>query len=298
MKYRLAACVMMASLAPQAMAQTPAPAAARPAPPQLAIKLIRDNVYWAPGGVGGNSGVIVGDEGVVVIDAKQTPDTAKEMIAKIGQITPKPITDIILTGYGGEGIPGLAAFAAGIKIHAHLDTVTGLKALKARDAKNRAPYDKMPNDILTGERRLLKLDGVRMVFMHVAPSHTAGESAVYLPDQRIVFTGFVTQAKPDFPVVHPDGGGSAEGWMTFMKALINLDADTYVIGVGDVWTKADMEHRLSAQKAVYARIKEMVAAGKSREDIRTALGTNAGRGPQIYMFSEVAYDEIVKAAKN
>jgi glyoxylase-like metal-dependent hydrolase (beta-lactamase superfamily II) len=298
MKLHLTVFVMMAALAPQAMAQqAPVPAAApRPSAPPLAVKLIRDNVYWAPGGVGGNSGIIVGDKGVVVIDAKQTPDTGKEMIDKIGQITPKPITDIILTGYGGEGIPGLAAFAAGTRIHAHADTVTGLQALKARNAKNRAPDDKMPNDVLTGERKLLKLDGVRMVFLHLAPSHTAGESAVYLPDQRIVFTGFVTQAKPDFPVIHPDGGGSAEGWMTFMKGLISLDADTYVIGVGESWTKADMEQRLAAQQAVYAEIKSMVAAGKSRDEIRAALGTNAGRGPQIYMFSEVAYDEIVESA--
>jgi cyclase len=289
--------LLSAALAPHAgMAQTPPAQAAAPrAPTPLDIKLIRDNVYWALGGIGGNSGVIVGDKGVLVIDAKQTPDTAKDMIDKIAQITPKPITDIILTGYGGEGIPGLAAFPAGVKIHAHADTVSGLEALAARGAKNQAPADKMPNDIITGDRKLLKLNGIRVVFLHLAASHTVGESAVYLPDQRIVFTGFITQARPDFPVIHPDGGGSAEGWMRFMKALINLDADTYVIGVGDIWTKTDMEQRLATQKAVYARISGMVAAGKSRDEIRAALGTNAGRGPQIYMFSEVAYDEIVRS---
>ncbi len=283
-------------LAARAGLAQPAPTlSAAPRPPApLSVKQIRDNVYWAPGGVGGNSGIVVGDSGIVVIDAKQTADTAREMIQKIGQVSPKPITDVILTGYGGEGIPGLAAFRAGIPIHAHADTVTGLKALTARAAKNRAPGDKMPTDIIFGDRKLLKLDGLRIVFLHIAPSHTAGESAVYLPDQRVVFTGFITQARPEFPVIHPDGGGSAEGWMTFMKTLINLDADTYVIGVGDIWTKGDMEQRLQAQKAVYARIKDMVAAGKTRDEIRAALGTNTGRGPMTYMFSEVAYDEIVK----
>jgi glyoxylase-like metal-dependent hydrolase (beta-lactamase superfamily II) len=286
------------AMAQQAPAPAGAPSAAPRAPAPLAVKLIRDNVYWAAGGVGGNSGIIVGDRGIVVIDAKQTPDTAKEMIGKIGETTPKPITDIILTGYGGEGIPGLAAFPAGIKIHAHADTNTALKALAARNAKNMAPADKMPNDIITGDRKLLTLNGVRMVFLHIAPSHTVGESAVYLPDQRIVFTGFITQGKPDFPVIHPDGGGSAEGWMKFMKALIDLDADTYVIGAGDIWTKVDMEQRLSAQKAVYAKIKDMVVAGQSHDKIRAALGTNAGREPPIYMFSEVAYDEIAKTSAN
>ena len=294
------ACFLAASQAAVAQTASPlAPAeAVAPRPvPQLSVKLIRDNVYWAPGGIGGNSGVIVGDNGIVVIDAKQTADTAKEMIKEIGEISPKPITDIILTGYRGEGIPGLASFRGGILIHAHADTVTGLKALVARGAKNRAPDDKMPTDVITGERKLLKLGGVRMVFLHIAPSHTAGESAVYLPNQRIVFTGFVTQAKPDFPVIHPDGGGSSEGWMTFMKTLIDLDADTYVIGVGDIWTKADMELRLAAQKNVYDTIREMVAEGKSRDEVRAALGTNTGRGPQVYMFSEVAYDEITTKKK-
>jgi glyoxylase-like metal-dependent hydrolase (beta-lactamase superfamily II) len=134
-----------------------------------------------------------------------------------------------------------------------------------------------------------------MVFLHIAPSHTVAESSIYLPDQRIVFTGYVAQARPDFPVIHPDQDGSAAGWLKFMKVLINLDADTYVLGPGDIWTKAQMEQRLGAQQAVYEQIKGLVTAGKSRDDIRAALhsGLN-GRYPN-YLFSEVAYDEIVKA---
>ena len=81
-----------------------------------------------------------------------------------------------------------------------------------------------------------------------------------------------------------------------MKVLIGLDADTYVLGTGDIWTKGDMEQRLAAQQAVYDRIKILVAAGKSRDEIRTELNTSVnGRYPE-YMFSEVAYDEIVKAS--
>jgi cyclase len=134
-----------------------------------------------------------------------------------------------------------------------------------------------------------------MVFLHIAPSHTVAESSIYLPDQRIVFTGFVAQARPDFPVIHPDQDGSAAGWLKFMKALINVDADIYVLGPGDIWTKAQMEQRLAAQQAVYEQIRSLVAAGRSRDDIRATLhsGLN-GRYPN-YLFSEVAYDEIVKA---
>jgi len=92
-----------------ALAQEGAIAPARPATRPVApvtIKLLRENVYAALGGAGGVSGVIVGDKGVIVIDAKQTPDSATQTIARIGEITSKPVTTIVLTGNGGEGIPG------------------------------------------------------------------------------------------------------------------------------------------------------------------------------------------------
>jgi cyclase len=288
-----------ASAQPGSDAQRPAAEQpARPAPRPVApvtIKQLRDNVYAALGGAGGVSGVVVGDKGVIVIDAKQTPDSASQTIARIGEITPKPVTTIILTGNGGEGIPGLAAYPTGLKIIAHATTQKALERLAAQNARNRAPADKMPNVIIRDDRTLLTLEGVRMVFLHIAPSHTVAESSVYLPDQRIVFTGYVAQARPDFPVIHPDQDGSAEGWLKFMKALINVDADIYVLGPGDIWTKAQMEQRLGAQQAVYDQIKGLVAAGKSRDEVRMALhsGVN-GRYPN-YLFSEVAYDEIVKA---
>ena len=272
---------------------------ARPAPRPVApvtLKQLRDNVYEAIGGVGGVTGVVVGDKGVVVIDAKQTPDSAAQVIARIGEITPKPVTTIILTGNGGEGIPGLAAYPAGLKIIAQTDTEKALERLAAANARNRAPADKMPNVIIKDDRKLLNLEGVRMVFLHIAPSHTLGESSIYLPDQRIVFTGFVAQPRPDFPVIHPDQDGSAKGWLTFMKALINLDADTYVLGPGEIWTKPQMEQRLATQQAVYAHIKDLVAAGKSRDDVRADLNSALNGKYPNYLFSEVAYDEIVKDA--
>jgi hypothetical protein len=108
-----------ASAQPGSDAQRPAAEQpARPAPRPVApvtIKQLRDNVYAALGGAGGVSGVVVGDKGVIVIDAKQTPDSASQTIARIGEITPKPVTTIILTGNGGEGIPGLAGKAGGPK---------------------------------------------------------------------------------------------------------------------------------------------------------------------------------------
>src|ERR1700739_2112238 len=89
-----------------------------PAPTPFTTHQIKPNVYWVEGG-GGNSGVIVGDKGVIVVDAKTTPAGGKELLEQIAKITPKPVTTVILTHSDGDHVNGLAAFPAGITIIAH-----------------------------------------------------------------------------------------------------------------------------------------------------------------------------------
>ncbi len=60
-----------------------------PALTPFMVHQLKPNVYWVEGG-GGNSGVIVGDKGVIVIDAKTTPAGGKELLDNIAKITPKP----------------------------------------------------------------------------------------------------------------------------------------------------------------------------------------------------------------
>ena len=92
------------------------PANAQQQPPPLSVKPLKGDVYWTQGGAGGNTGIIVGKDGVIVIDAKTTPASAKEMLAEIAKITPKPVTTVIVTHSDGDHVNGLAAFPAGLTI--------------------------------------------------------------------------------------------------------------------------------------------------------------------------------------
>src|SRR5580704_1905943 len=85
-------------------------------PPPLSVKQLKSDVYWTQGGAGGNTGIIVGKDGVIVVDAKTTPASAKEMLAKIAKLTPKPVTTVIITHSDGDHVNGLAAFPAGLTI--------------------------------------------------------------------------------------------------------------------------------------------------------------------------------------
>src|SRR5712691_5453571 len=110
-------------------------AAAQEPPPPLTVKPIRGNVYWTVGGAGGNTGFIIGDNGVIVIDAKTTPQSAKEMLAEIAKLTPKPVTHVILTHSDGDHVNGLAAFPKGIAIIAHENNKKEQEALLARGGR-------------------------------------------------------------------------------------------------------------------------------------------------------------------
>ena len=100
-------CAAVASLAFATLA-----VAQRGAPAPFIVHQLKPNVYWIEGG-GGNSGVIVGDKGVIVIDAKTTAAAGKELLDDIAKITPKPVTTVILTHSDGDHVNGLASFPAG-----------------------------------------------------------------------------------------------------------------------------------------------------------------------------------------
>src|SRR5579863_9447302 len=69
----------------------------RQATPPLKVTLLKGGVYWTSGGAGGNTGFVVGSNGVIVIDSKMTADSAHAMLAELAKITTKPVTHVILT---------------------------------------------------------------------------------------------------------------------------------------------------------------------------------------------------------
>ncbi|HEY5083615.1 MAG TPA: MBL fold metallo-hydrolase, partial [Rhizomicrobium sp.] len=162
-----------------AMAFAQAPAAA-----PFVTHQLKPNVYWIEGG-GGNSGVIVGDKGVIVVDAKTTLDGGKELLADIAKITPKPVTTVILTHSDGDHVNGLAAFPTGITIIAHEGNKKEQEAALAAGGRGAPPAGHLPTRVVTKNKENLKIGGVKLEVLHWAPAHTSGDLVVYLPSEQI-----------------------------------------------------------------------------------------------------------------
>jgi cyclase len=237
----------------------------------LKVELIRDNVYWAKGGPGGNDanvGFVVGKTGVIFIDSKNTAESEKDVVAEIAKITPKPIdTAIILHSDHELGVTGLPA---GLTIIAQENTKKEMEESKTRDA---VPSNYFPTKT-TGKDETLTIDGVKVRLLHWAPAHTSGDLVVYLPAQKVVFAEDLIVT--DFPFagtqIHPELHGSVAGWLETVKGMLALNADTYVSGHGDLFTKNDVKTKFLIMQDKWDKMKAMIGQGKSLDDIKTSLG--------------------------
>lgn len=271
-----------------------APVRAQQPPQALTVQQLAPDVYWASGG-GGNSGIVIGTTGVVVIDAKTTADAGKALLGEIAKLTTKPVTDVILTHSDGDHVNGLAAFPAGVHVIADEGCKTEMEAARAAGGRGAPPADHMPTMVVAGTSRRLTLDGVAFELRHWAPAHTSGDLVVYLPTQKIVFTGdIITTNRPD-PLIHLEKHGSSEGWITTAQGIVGLDADRFVPGHGDVQAKPEIQARLAAAIHKREQIAALVKQGKSLDEIRAAVGDQtpaAGRGGGFASYTEVVYREL------
>jgi cyclase len=264
------------------------------APAPLTVHALRDNVSWVEGG-GGNSGVIVADKGVIVIDAKITKASGQELLDDVAKITTKPVNTVILTHSDRDHVNGIAAFPAGIKIIAQENNKAEQQQAIVSGRNDAPPTDRLPTQVVTKNKDQRKLDGVSVELLHWGPAHTKGDLVVYLAKQKIVFTGDIITNRPD-PLIHLEKNGSSEGWVETAKGIAALDADTFIPGHGPAETKAELQQYVSHAEAKRTKIKELVTQGKSLDEIRAAVGDPAPPqgGPSFASFTEVVYRELTK----
>jgi glyoxylase-like metal-dependent hydrolase (beta-lactamase superfamily II) len=153
--------------------------------------------------------------------------------------------------------------------------------------------DLLPTRLVSKNTETLNIDGLKIELYHWGPAHTSGDEVVYLPAEKIVFTGDICSPEQPDPIIHPEKNGSSEGWIETTKGMVALKADRYVPGHGQVQSKAEIQKGLDAAAAKRAKIKELVAQGKSLDEIKAAVGDPPGKG-RIITFTEVVYGELTK----
>ena len=263
----------------------------------LVTRQIRTNVYWVDG-AGGNSGVVVGPRGVIVIDAKVSPGAGKRLLETVARITPNPVTHVILTHGDGDHVMGLASFPAGLTIIAHEKCKSDMEAANAAGLMGRLPSRALPNCTFRTQFALT-IEGVRFEFFHFGPSHTSGDAVIHLPDEKVIFAGdILAWGGSPTPTIHDEKHGSASGWLATVREMLKLPADVFVTGHGDVQTKAEVQQKLDQFQQQYDEIQVMIAQGKSLDEVEQAMtvATPAplAGGLRLPSFASVAYRQLTE----
>jgi glyoxylase-like metal-dependent hydrolase (beta-lactamase superfamily II) len=259
--------------------------------PPVTVKKLKDNVYMAEGG-GGTSTIVVGQNGVIVVDGKNREPDGKQLVDEVGKLTNKPITTVILTHSDPDHVRGLGGFPSGLTIIAHENDKREIEQDLAAGGRASPPKEYLPNKVVTQMRESMTIDGVKLTLIHIAPAHTSGDLAVYFPDYKLIASGDLIGDGD--PTLHLEKNGSSEGWIKFVSALVALDADTYVRGHAGVGTRDEVRRILANAEAKRGRIADLVKQGKSLDDIKQAFGEPLKPPGRFPTFTETTYEELTR----
>ncbi len=223
-----------------------------------------------------NSAFLVTNDGVLVIDTRQHPKRAEELVTTIRKITDKPIRWVVNTHAHGDHYFGNSVFKReGATIIAHRDTAGMMKAQFDREMKRRMGYFKQRNydpaevtlvlpDVTFDSKMTLTLGGRTVDLLYFGAGQNPGDTFIHFPQERVLFAGgpFSTNSWPN-----PSFTPSMQGWIGVLKKIASLDVEKYLGGHGDIGTKEDVLAEARMLSDFDAGMRAAVAKGMTRDEI-------------------------------
>jgi glyoxylase-like metal-dependent hydrolase (beta-lactamase superfamily II) len=222
---------------------------------------VADNLFMIPG-AGGNSGVFITANGVVLVDTKN-PDNGQLILDQIKTVTDKPITHIINTHTHGDHNGSNIFFPATVEIVTHENTQANMKKMPAfQDAANahglpdRAFKDRMT--LLSGN------DAIDLYYF--GASHTNGDAIVVFRNARVAHTGDMFASKGQPLIDRPNGGSGVEYGATIGKAAAGIkNVDRVITGHATVFPWQDFVMYGEVNRLVLDYSRQALKAGKTAE---------------------------------
>ncbi len=194
-----------------------------------------------------NSGVIIGDDSVMVIEAQATPRLAQKVIDEIRKVTDKPISHLALTHYHAVRVLGASAFGAP-------QVIMSQKARAMVVERGQEDWDSefqrfprlfeghesipgltWPTTTFNGKMSVY-LGKRRIDLMQLGRAHTAGDMVIHVPDQNVMFTGDIVE----YHSACYCGDGHFTDWPATLEAIRAFDLDAIAPGRGDALVGCEM----------------------------------------------------------
>ena len=223
---------------------------------------------------GANAGIIIGKDGIVVVDTLISSKEAKRFIRDIRAISKKPIKYVVNTHYHLDHTFGNSDFRRlGAVIISHMNDNKNMRTSSEVALKNAKGYGLTEKDmkgtkiaypVLTFNNRIeIDLGNQKIELIYIGPSHTDGSILVYLPEKKILFAGDIL-----FTNYHPFiADGNIEEWVKALDYIMTMDVEKIIPGHGPISSKQDIEDMKNYLIAFDIKAKELAAKSNDVEYI-------------------------------
>jgi len=261
---------------------------------------VAGSVYMLEGS-GGNIGVLVGNDGVILIDDQFAPLSEKIKKA-IAAISDKPIRFIINTHFHGDHSDGNKVFGSeGSIIVAHenvrkrLSTDYIFEAFKQE--QKALSYEGLPK-ITFAESLNFNMNGETVQVIHIKNAHTDGDAAIYFKESNVLHTGdaFVRYG---LPFIDDGGGGTIDGMISGAEQMLKMinDETKIIPGHGQISSKKDLQDFKNQLQTIRNRIADGIKAGKTVDQIISSDPTKEFKtGFDKIFFVQSVYNSLKKKA--
>jgi len=230
-----------------------------------------------------NSGVIIGDDSVMIIEAQATPRLAGKVIEKVREVTDKPISHLVLTHYHAVRVLGASAYGAGQIIMS--DVARSMVVERGQEDWD-SEFQRFPR-LFEGHESIPGLTyptttfsdsmtvylGKRKVeIMQLGRAHTAGDAVIWVPDQEVMFTGDIVE----YHSACYCGDGHFNDWGDTLDNIALFDPISISPGRGDALVGREMvanaiEATRDFIQSTYRPAAKVAARGGSLKDAWDAV---------------------------
>lgn len=255
----------------------------------IELKQISDRLYEILGGRGAQGGMYIGDNEVLVIDAKMDENSVDAVIAEIAKITDKPIKYLVNTHSDGDHVWGNQYFPQTITFVAHENCRKEFfhKQRNGNESNWNKPELAPFVPSLTFRERMNIYPGTKKVELwYFGVGHTTGDIVIYFPEEKTAFIGdqiFLTRPQ----LIHSYKGGNSFGHVKALtKMLETLDAEKFYSGHSEIADRETIKKQIDQMKKRQEKIKSLIEKDKTLEEVKKEFEENESR------LVEVIYNEI------
>ena len=236
---------------------------------------------------GANAGIIIGKNGIVVVDTLISSKAAKRFIRDIRAISRKPIKYVINTHYHLDHAFGNCEFTKlGAVIVAQENDKKAMESSGEETLKNISWFKLTEDDmkgtklayptLSYGDKMEIDLGDQKVELIHARYSHTEGDTLVYLPGKKIIFAGDVL-----FTNYHPFiGEGNIDEWAKELEEIKSMDVEKIIPGHGPLSTKKDLDDMKAYIIMFDQKAKELSLRLTDAQEIATAIQKELPQRPE------------------